>query len=420
MPEADSRRILLLRDTIEMDLRGPMRHHPNQTLIPRWLRLLLAAALLCPLTGCGKSGSESVPVTPTNPAGAPVVANTNGAANPDGAAAPAVSQKRRRDEVWKDENGREWFGNVPMDAFFDQPYSVASDATPIGGSSAVVDAGKSGTTPEMPSESGGDSTTVAATDGPPKTAPMSSTPPPDKPSTETPAGGNEWSALMPIALLDEEAKSIRGFLRENLQSVGNYNSSMLMIPPKAATLAVLAGIAVEHPEKVAWKDDAKYVRDLAKKMNASTLQRGAKDQKRLSELFDALSATMDRSKPAGLDEPAESDGFAETAAMNLLMNRMEECQTRLKTEAGTEAAMTSRKDMVQLEASILGSLAKVITKPGYGYEDDDEFKGYANDVLNATAAMKTAADSGDFAAYESALTTVSTSCTKCHGKYRSE
>lgn len=397
-----------------------MRHHPDQTLIPRWLQPLLTAALLCPLAGCGKSESETVPVTPTNSTETTVAANTNGAANPDRAAAPAVSQKRRRDEVWKDENGREWFGNVPMDAFFDQPYSVASDATPIGSGPAVVDAGKSGTTSEMPSESGGDSTNVAATDGPPKTAPMSSAPPPDKPPTETPAGGDEWSSLMPIALLDEEAKSIRGFLRENLQSVGNYNSSMLMIPPKTATLAVLAGIASEHPEKVAWKDDAKYVRDLAKKMNASTLQRGAKDQKRLSELFDALSATMDRSKPAGLDEPAESDGFAETAPMNLLMNRMEECEKRLKTEAGSEAAMTSRKEMVQLEASVLGSLAKVITKPGYGYEDDDEFKGYANDVLKATAAIKTAADSGDFAAYENALTTVSTSCTKCHGKYRSE
>ncbi len=225
---------------------------------------------------------------------------------------------------------------------------------------------------------------------------------------------------MPIALLDEESKSIRSFLRENLQSVGNYNSSMLMIPPKAATLAVLAGIAMEHPEKVTWKDDAKYIRDLAKKMNSSTLQRGAKDQKRLSELFDAVSSTMDRSKPAGLEEPPESDGYAETAEMKWLMNRMEECEKRLKTEAGTESAMTSRKDMVMVEASILGSLARVITKPGYGYEDDDEFKGYANDVINASLAMKTAAESGDFAAFESAVTKVSTSCTTCHGKYRSE
>ena len=82
--------------------------------------------------------------------------------------------------------------------------------------------------------------------------------------------------------------------------------------------------------------------------------------------------------------------------------------------------MASRKEMVLLEASILGSLAKVITKPGYGYEDDSEFKGFANDVMNASLAMKTAAESGDFAAYEGALTKVSTSCTSCHGKYRSE
>jgi soluble cytochrome b562 len=382
---------------------------------------VFASVALLSLIGCGKSDSAPVAqsqgttgaVAPSGDASTPAVASgTSGSG--------AAKEKRKRDEVWTDEKGQKWFGNVPMDAFFDQPYTVASDSTPIGGNAGVADAGKSGVAAEMPAVIPAQSNEDAATNNAaPTEAPMSSALPPETADPTTP-GGDEWSGLMPLAMLEEEAKTIRGFLRENLQSVGNYNSSMLMIPPKAATLAVLAGIAMEHPEKVAWKDDAKYVRDLAKQMNASALQRGAKDQKRLSELFDALSSTMDRSKPAGLQEPAESDGFAETAPMNLLMNRMEQCETRLKTEAGTEAALTSRKDMALLESSILGSIAKVITKPGYGYEDDEEFKGFANEVVASTLAMKTAAESGDFSGFEAAMTKVSTTCTNCHGKYRSE
>ncbi|MFN9718954.1 MAG: hypothetical protein ACK58L_09695, partial [Planctomycetota bacterium] len=333
-----------------------------------WQCLPMAALLVVSFPGCG--GGEPTPVG-QQPA-TTAAATTGNAETPGGSSGESTnastSKTHQRGEVWVDEKGQKWFGNVPYDAFFDQPYAVASDATPVGGNSAVTTNPASSVEPD--GAESGDATTVAAKDSPKDVSGMSSSPPPEKP-TETPATGtDEWSALMPIALLDEESKSIRGFLRENLQSVGNYNSSMLMIPPKAATLAVLAGIAMEHPEKVAWQDDAKYIRDLAKKMNSSALQRGAKDQKRLSELFEAVSDTMDRSKPSGLEEPPESDGYAETAEMRWLMNRMEECEKRLKTEAGTESAMASRKEMVLVEASILGSLAKVITKPGYGYEDD--------------------------------------------------
>ena len=95
-------------------------------------------------------------------------------------------------------------------------------------------------------------------------------------------------------------------MNENLQSVGNYNSSMLMIPPKAAAMAVLANVALDHPDDVSWKDDAIYVRDLAKQMNSGPLQRGAKDQRRLLGLFESVSDTLNLSRPAGLPDPTFS------------------------------------------------------------------------------------------------------------------
>jgi hypothetical protein len=195
---------------------------------------------------------------------------------------------------------------------------------------------------------------------------------------------------------------------------------MLMIPPKAAALGAVAGIVMEHPESISWKDDAKYVRDLAKKMNSSVLQRGAKDQKRIEELYDAVDATLSRSKPAGLEEPPESDSFAEVAEMRLLMMRMEEAEKRLKTEAGNESTMGEKKAMVAHEASMMAVMAKIVSMPAYGYGDDPKFTGYANEVLKASQDIKTAAESGDFAGYESALTRVSTTCSNCHSDYKND
>ncbi len=221
-------------------------------------------------------------------------------------------------------------------------------------------------------------------------------------------------------MIDTEVKNIRNFFNETLQTVGSFNSSMLMLPPKAASLAVMAGVAMEHPDNVSWKEDAIYVRDLAKKMNASTLQRGAKDQKRLLELFEAISETLNRSRPAGLEEPNASDSFPEVAEMRFVMARMDEAEKRMRTEAGSQGAFQSGKEMVKHEAAILATLTHTVAMPGYGYGDDEKFVGYAKNVVDAARTILSAAEADDFATYELALSKVSTNCQACHSEYKND
>ena len=327
-----------------------------------------------------------------------------GTTDSDGTSGKSAAKmvKHGRGEVWVDDTGQKWFGDVPLDAFFDQPYTVASDAAPIGGGAAEP--------------------AIVSSTGTTDVADLTQTETPAAPSgTETTpatAGGGSWGDLISEVELDNEIKTIRNFLNENLQSVSNYNASMLMIPPKAATLAALAGVAMEHPNAVSWKDDAKFIRDLAKQMNSDTLRSGPKDQKRMQGLYEAISDTLNRSRPADLSEPPETDGFAEVSEMRLLMLRMEEAQNRMKTEAGTDSALTSRKDMVAHEAALMATFAKIVTLAGYGYEDDPKFKGYADEVVKAALAIKEAAVSNDFATYELSLTKVSTTCSNCHSDYK--
>ena len=314
-----------------------------------------------------------------------------------------VKTKHGRGEVWVDEKGQKWFGDVPLDAFFDQPYTVASDATPLGGTASTAVASNVNK-PEISDQATPD--TPAATTGA------------EVPATA--AAGDSFGEVISAAVLEDEIKNIRNFLNENLQSVGTFNSSMLMIPPKAATLGALAGVAMELPEAITWKEDASYIRNLAKQMNADTLRSGPKDQKRLLELYEAISDTLNRSRPASAEPLPESEGFAEVSEMRLLMHRMDEAEKRMKTEAGTDGAMNSKKDMVAHEAALMATFAKIVTLPGYGYEDDPKFKGYANDVVKAALAIKAAAESNDFATYELSLTKVSTTCSNCHSDYKND
>lgn len=381
--------------------------------------LLPFLALVCiAVSGCGGSDAPA-PDDSASAAADPQTPAADSAATPEAnpqTAATAPGRPRARDEVWVDENGQKFFGKVPLDAFFDKPYEVASNQTPIGGETpmAVADAGDAAPAADAAPEMADDTPAANA----PKPSTASDTPATAPATASADAAG--WDSLIPVATLDAEVKNIRNFLQENVSSVGSYNSSMMMIPPKVATLAALAEIVRSSGESVSWKDDAAYVRDLAKKMNESPLQRGAKDQKRLQELFESVADILNRSKPSGLEEPPESDSFAEVADMRSLMKRMEEAEKVLKTEVSSEDALGNKKDIVAHESAILGTLANVVIQKGYGYEDDAEFTGYGKSIVEAAQSAKLAGDSGDFSGFEAAMSKVATTCQNCHSKYKND
>lgn len=373
-------------------------HDNTTTRISLVINLVVSGLLI----GCGSG--DKPPEAASSPNGSPAPVNNATADNSTSPAEPTDTvQSRRQNERWTDANGVEYLGEVPLDVFFDQPYSVASDRTPLTGVAANL--------PEP--GAGGMSATGAV-------------PPANKAPAEesTPAvagadsGAADWQEIMPMETITSEINTVRNFLNQSLQSVGSYNRSMLMVAPNAASLAVLAGIVMEHPGDVNWKEDAIYIRDLAKQMNSETLQPGKKDQDRLLRLFENMASILDRSKPAGLKDPVATDTFADVAEMRLVMMRMAAAEKKMKTEAGSASSFESQKKMIIHEASMLGSMTHIVTLPGYGYSDDPEFIGYAQKIVDAAREIRNAADAGDFSTYELALTKISTACQECHSQYK--
>lgn len=360
-------------------------------------RLFSASALTCIvllLAGCGGSSSSEGTAasggTAAQPVGSPA---TKTGQTPDVAAAPAGPQ-RRQNERWTDSNGVEYLGDVPLDVFFDRPLEVAANATALQGAPAAAPAMMAASTPD-----------AAPTEAPEETA-------------EPAAGAVAWDELISVEDLTGEVKDARNFLNRSLQRYGDFKKANLMIPGKAASIAVFASVAMQHPGEVSWKEDAAYIRDLAKKINEDTIRPDKKTHEKVLLLFENIASTLDRSRPADLEEPPADDTLADVASMDLVMVRLDEAEKRLKTEAGSQSAFDSKKDMIRREASVLGAMSHAITMESYGYNDDEEFTGYANQIVTAAQNIKNALDASDFDSYELALSKVSTSCTDCHSAYR--
>jgi hypothetical protein len=283
---------------------------------------------------------------------------------------------------------------LPDDVFFKDPLAIASNRTRVPGG-------------ETPAEMA----TTAGSAEPGKAE--------EPAATETKSDAPvDWAALLPADLLVAEANRIRERFAPKLESVATFNSSLLDVPPYAAELAALGGIATEHSGNIPWKTNAKFVRDLAGAMNSDQLQRGQKSYEQVKVPFDKIATLLDGKRPDGLPEADDATDFALSADFGYLMRRFEASQNYLKTTGGSEAAFKQNSADLIRETRVIAALSKVIAADDYGYGDDKKFQGYATVMTDASLAAATAAEKGDFAAFDLAASNLSQSCVKCHADYR--
>ncbi len=291
--------------------------------------------------------------------------------------------------------GRKEIDGIPYDVFYDDPSTIVQTEGNVSDKTTGnnTGGGGSGTAP------------TENTDTKPKTA----------------STGTLWKEIIPKEILEAEIKKIRNKFTRYTQSVGNFNQNIFQIPPDAATLAMLAEIAIEHPDAVSWKDNAKYVRDLANKMVEEDVIRGRKSYDRVKGAFENIVDAMNGTVPPGMEKTEDKKLFSDVADFGFLMKRLERAESWTNTNVGNENAMKAEAEAALQEAYIIAAIAKVILTEGYGYADDDkDFVALALPMHEASLKMATAIKSSAFGAFDEGLNTVSQQCTKCHTIYKND
>jgi len=295
---------------------------------------------------------------------------------------------------------------IPLDVYFDNPLQIAADDRTVGqpaGASGAANAGA-----QMAASSG----TSAATPEP-------------VPAAAKPAGGSvAWNELMPADLLQEEMKTIRNELSQRLTNFGAYGKSYLEIPVYGSTIAILADVARQHPEDIAWKDQAGVIRTLAGQMMSITSSAAAKNKTAYEEVNGAylkICEILDKNKPDGLPDVPEEFAMAELAPMNYLMKRVDRSGEWLTSNAGSETAFSSKVDAARREVAVQLVIAEYMVTESYGYSDDENFGGYAGKFREALKAMSKAAVDKNFADWDINRSKANQQCNECHntGGYRS-
>jgi hypothetical protein len=230
--------------------------------------------------------------------------------------------------------------------------------------------------------------------------------------------GEAWSALISGEHLSDETKAIRASLTAKMQSVGKYNGNYKDLRVDAATLAVLARVAADHPDPPSWKGNAKYVRDVSAEVAQSAAGLGEKNYKATRAAFDKLDALLSGSKPPQLAEAAERVKFKEVASRSALMLRIERAYNGLKQNVNNETVFKKEGAKVSHEGAVLAVLGRVIASPGYDDADLDDYQSHARKLQQSGLGIVEAVKGGDFRAFTAALEAGSKACVGCHQDYK--
>ncbi|MDZ4686542.1 MAG: hypothetical protein SH850_15845 [Planctomycetaceae bacterium] len=303
----------------------------------------------------------------------------------DGDAEPTTKTSSGK-HVRIDADGRKWIGDIPYDVFFDDPLAVVSNAATV------------------PTMSPG---------GTPPVAPQT----PSTPSPTTPAGGvADWKSMISMDQLVDETKRVRNHLTSSLQSQGTYNGNYKELQVDGAVMAAIAGIVAQHPDDVSWKPNARYVKDYGHKLFEASKALGREPYEQSQTSAEGLAAVLSGNLPADAGDPADKP-FGEVAHRAGVMKRIEKASEWMRSNIDSETVFKKEKDQILTEATLLAVLGKVVSDPSYESADEDDYKGFAQRLIDGGRDAVTATQEQAYPKFQEAINKITKACADCHANY---
>jgi cytochrome c556 len=232
-------------------------------------------------------------------------------------------------------------------------------------------------------------------------------------------GAIPWSKLISADALQDEIKSLQPQLAEETKTQqtflgGAYKKSRRTLSLLAAAFAIIC----EYDGDIRWKAQAPAVRNLfarsAYNCKASTDQTYRDVKQRSDDL-----ATLLRGETLEAPAAESTNDWGKVADLLPLMARLELAQRdRIAPWTASSAEMKKNAAALDHEAEIVAALAKVISRPGMEYADDEKFRGFAKSLQTSALELRAAAENQNYDTARAAAGTLSKACANCHNDYR--
>lgn len=292
-----------------------------------------------------------------------------------------------------------WIGDIPYDVFYDRPLEVYREGSALGTHPAV--------------EAEGSADPAADTSQPEVTAASES----GHRSSQTAVPGIDWGSVVPIEVLDAEAKQLRNRLSASLQTVATFNANTKGIETDGSVLALLAAIVERHPQQLRWSEQARFVRQLAYDIYLNATGKGRGPFQSTKEPFEKIVTIWDGGPPPEI-EAARDAPLGEVGDRARVMQRIDSSYHWLRSDINTETRIKEERENVIRESTVLAALALALSDPSFDDADREDYQALLRRFIDGQLGMATAARTGQFAEFEAARDQVQKSCDACHQEFR--
>ena len=381
-----------------MPLRSPPFNGPSFMPYRIWITLLWVGSIAA-VVGCsGKAPPAEAPPTVPATTATPAVGTTPAVAAPTATVPAVTTPPAVANTVDPSKPETKWIGTIPYDVFYDQPLTVANDATAVNGGGSEKPA-----TPTGP-----DVAMVKPTEG--------GTTPAEKPPAAA-GSKTDWAKVMPLETALEAVKVARSEVNANLQGIPKFGMGIDSIKMNSALIGMLAMIVAEHPEAANWKDKAKFIRDLCYKIQSTASGKGSGPFKATQEVFEQITGMLDGGKPPEM-ESKDSVPYVEVADRADMMKIIDKSMNDLKSNIGDAKRMKERASEVTRQLSVMHAMGVMMGDLSYDQADNPEYQTFTKNFVDGAAAGVEAVKSDKFEDFQGALSKMNTSCGDCHPKFR--
>lgn len=233
----------------------------------------------------------------------------------------------------------------------------------------------------------------------------------------TPAGGRSWSSLISGETLADEIKTMKLEIDKVVAKKrdftgGGYLDARNNFSSIAAALAVIA----VYDGDARWKESAARGRDRFAAVAIECNQGNDKTFAIATGGAEDLQKLVSGSRLEGAG--ADTIDWGRIAARSPLMMRLERAEKALAEVSAAEASFKKEPERLLHEAEIVAMIGEFLQQPECDDYDDDTYRDYASTMRDAAVQAAAAARKGDFAAAQSAISTLRKSCDTCHADYR--
>lgn len=233
------------------------------------------------------------------------------------------------------------------------------------------------------------------------------------PNADVPEGP-QWSELADAATIEDEIKFTALALRNPLADATTFSGGGYReVRDAFVLLERLFQVAAEFDKSIRWSEVAAEAASRFAAAADACTGGDAASFRAATTAGDVLQRLIQSSSLA------PGDG-ARTLSSDLapLMKRLESAQRdRLRRLLTDERAFRDREALFH-EAAIAAVLARDMTSSDFGYDADDSFAAYAEELAAAAQSLRAAALRSDFNAAREAYSAMGQSCDACHGDYR--